>query len=72
MAAVEDIRPRLFLDYRSEGRKRLSVKKPFGCHYIGFDTLFRETPITHEKLTVQPRDDFEHTTFKPGLEIVKF
>ncbi len=40
---------------------------------MGVDSLFQKTPIiTLKKRTVQPRDAFVETAFKPGLEIVKF
>jgi hypothetical protein len=42
-------------------------------HFLGLDSPFQKTPIiTLKKRTVQPRDAFEDTAFKPGFEFVKF
>jgi hypothetical protein len=39
----------------------------------GLDSLFQKIPIiASKKRTVQPRDAFEDTAFKPGFEIVQF
>jgi hypothetical protein len=40
---------------------------------MGPDSLFQKTLIIFSKKpTVQPRDAFDDTAFKPGFEIVKF
>jgi hypothetical protein len=53
--------------------KSWGVERRHWGHKIGLDSLFQKTPIiTSKKLTVQPRDAFEDTAFKPGFEIVKF
>ncbi len=42
---------------------------------MGIDSLFQKTTIIAQKKkkrTVQPRDAFEDTAFKPWFEIVKF
>jgi hypothetical protein len=40
---------------------------------MDLDSLLQKTPIiTLKKRTVQPRDAFEDTAFRPRFEIVKF
>jgi hypothetical protein len=43
-------------------------------HLISLDSTLSENPCHHppKEGTVQPRDAFEDTAFKPGFKIVKF